>query len=47
MKRKDISPEKYNQKMQKVIVKYQDKSVDECLIALLEEASKWNLKSSA
>ena len=41
MKRKPITIEKYNEKMDKIVEKYKPKGIDECLIALLDEASKW------
>lgn len=44
-KRKPITIEKYNKKMENIIQLYKNKDIDECLIALLDEASKWDIVS--
>lgn len=40
-KRKPITIEKYNEKMGRIVKLYKNKKIEECLIALLDEASKW------
>jgi len=40
-----ISVSAYEKKMSKVIRQYSKNEIDECLIALLDEAVKWRIKN--